>query len=109
MQADTLPIGKADDAMVSALGMQRVEVFGTAGDTPMGCLMVEADRHMKQLALGLVPMLEGAKNYFDVVEANLSPAVTSVVATVAHFLARPVRADEIEPSLSWRDACSLER
>ena len=43
----------------------------------MGCLMVEADRHMKQLALGLV-YAEGAKNYFDVVEANLSPACPTI-------------------------------
>ncbi len=96
VQADTLPIGKADAAMVSALGMQRVEVFGTAGDTPMGCLMVEADRHMKQLALGLVPMPEGAKNYFDVVEANLESGVPNDLLLRLWFTSspRPVRADE---------------
>ena len=81
--------------MVSALGMQRVEVFGTAGDTPMGCLMVEADRHMKQLALGLEPMPEGARNYFDVVEANLDAGVPNDLLLRLWFTSspRPVRAD----------------
>jgi len=64
----SIPIGKASDAMVKALGMQRIEVFGTAGDTPIGYVMVEADRHMKQLALGVHPMPRAAKNYLDVIE-----------------------------------------
>ena len=95
VQSDKLPIGKADAAMVSALGMQRVEVFGTAGDTPMGCLMVEADRHMKQLALGLEPMPERARNYFDVVEANLDAGVPNDLLLRLWFTSspRPVRAD----------------
>ncbi|MGB1814850.1 MAG: DUF1598 domain-containing protein [Rubripirellula sp.] len=95
VQSDKLPIGKADAAMVAALGMQRVEVFGTAGDTPMGCLMVEADRHMKQLALGLEPMPEGARNYFDVVEENLEAGVPNDLLLRLWFTSapRPVRAD----------------
>lgn len=71
VQQDQLPIGKAAEEMVSALGMQRVEVFGTAGDTPIGYVMVEADRHMKQLALGMHPMPEGAVNYLDVIDASI--------------------------------------
>jgi len=95
VQADKLPIGQADTAMVTAFGMQRVEVFGTAGDTPMGCLMVEADRHMKQLALGLEPMPEGARNYFDVVEKHLDAGVPNDLLLRLWFTSapRPVRAD----------------
>lgn len=95
VQADKLPIGQADTAMVTALGMQRVKVFGTAGDSPMGCLMVEADRHMKQLALGLEPMPEGARNYFDVVEKHLDAGVPNDLLLRLWFTSapRPVRAD----------------
>ncbi len=95
VQADQIPIGKADQAIVSALGMQRVEVFGTAGDTPIGHLMVEADRHMKQLALGLEPMPESARNYFDVIEANLDQGVPNDLLLRLWFTSapRPVRAD----------------
>jgi hypothetical protein len=95
VQTDKLPIGQADTAMVTALGMQRVDVFGTAGDTPMGCLMVEADRHMKQLALGLEPMPEGARNYFDVVEKHLDAGVPNDLLLRLWFTSapRPVRAD----------------
>ena len=71
IQADKIPIGKAADQMASALGLQNVQVFGTAGDTPIGYLMVEADRHMKQLALGEEKMPEGVKNYLDVVSATI--------------------------------------
>ena len=53
--------------------MQRVEVFGTAGDTPIGYVMVEADRHMKQLALGIEAMPRGVLNYLDLIEATIEP------------------------------------
>ena len=71
VQADRLPIGLAAEKMTDALGMQNVEVFGTAGDTPIGYLMVEADRHMKQLALGIEPMPRGVVNYLDVIDASI--------------------------------------
>lgn len=63
-----IPIGLAASQLRDALGMQRIEVFGTAGDTSVGLLMVEADRHMKQLALGQHPMPDGVNNYLDVVD-----------------------------------------
>jgi hypothetical protein len=68
VKRNRIPIGQAADKMKEALGVQRVEVFGTPPDTPIGYLMVEADRHMKQLALGLRPMPEPAKNYLDMVD-----------------------------------------
>ena len=72
VSADKIPIGKAASHLQSALGMQTVEVFGTAGDTPIGYLMVEADRHMKELALGEVEMPEGVDNYLDVISKTIA-------------------------------------
>ncbi len=63
-----IPIGKAADAVRKALGMQRIEVFGVRGDTVLGYTMVEADRHMKQLALGMHPMPDGAMCYLDAID-----------------------------------------
>ena len=67
-QSGELPIGRSADAVRKALGRQRVEVFGSAGDNAVALLMVEADRHMKQLALGEQPMPDGVDNYLDVVD-----------------------------------------
>ncbi len=96
VQKDEIPIGKAADAMVTALGMQRVEVFGTAGDTPVGYIMVEADRHMKQLALGLHPMPRGSKNYLDVIDATIEQGPPNELLLRLWFTSSPraVRADE---------------
>lgn len=68
IQQKLIPILESSEALVSALGMQRVEVFGIPGDTPIGYLMVEADRHMKQLALGLHPMPGDTMNYLDAID-----------------------------------------
>jgi hypothetical protein len=75
--------------------MQRVEVFGTAGDTPLGYLMVEADRHMKQLALGIHPLPAGAMNYLDVVDATIDKGPPDELLLRLWFTSapRPVRAD----------------
>lgn len=68
IQSGKLPIGLAADRLRDALGLQRIEVFGTAGDTAVALLMVEADRHMKELALGKHPMPDGVDNYLDAVD-----------------------------------------
>ena len=96
VQRDEIPIGKAADEIVTALGMQRVEVFGTAGDTPIGYIMVEADRHMKQLALGLHHMPRGWKNYLDVIDATIEQGPPSELLLRLWFTSsrRAVRADE---------------
>jgi hypothetical protein len=96
VQRDEIPIGKAADAMVAALGMQRVEVFGTAGDTPIGYIMVEADRHMKQLALGLHPMPRGSSNYLDMIDATIEQGPPSELLLRLWFTSSPraLRADE---------------
>lgn len=63
--------GIADEAMREALGDQNVRIFGVAGDTPIAYLMVQADRHMKRLSLGLEPMPRGVDNYLDVVSRHI--------------------------------------
>ncbi|QDT06618.1 hypothetical protein K227x_50290 [Rubripirellula lacrimiformis] len=95
VQADRIPIGKSADALMAALGMQRVEVFGTPGDTSIGYLMVEADRHMKQLALGVHPMPENAMNYLDVTDATIDRGAPNGLLLRLWFTASPrsVRAD----------------
>jgi hypothetical protein len=95
IQSNQVPIGKAADEMVSALGMQRVEVFGTAGDSPLGYVMVEADRHMKQLALGIHPMPRGAVNYLDIIDSSIDRGPPNELLLRLWFTSAPrsVRAD----------------
>ena len=66
-----IPLGRAAESLQQALGEQAIRVFGTAGDTPLAHLMVEADRHMKQMALGLQSMPLGGRNYFDFVKQHI--------------------------------------
>lgn len=66
-----IPLGRAAESLRSALGEQTIRVFGIAGDTPLAHLLVEADRHMKQLALGLQPMPQGSRNFPDVVKQHI--------------------------------------
>jgi hypothetical protein len=66
-----IPLGRSAESLQQALGEQAIRVFGTAGDTPLAHLMVEADRHMKQLALGLQPMPPGSHNYLDIVKQHI--------------------------------------
>jgi hypothetical protein len=63
--------GIASDALRDALGHQSVRVFGIDGNTALAHLMVEADRHMKRLTLGLEPMPEGCDNYLDLVAKHI--------------------------------------
>ncbi|TWT93802.1 DUF1598 domain-containing protein [Stieleria varia] len=95
IKSGQLPIGLAAKSLQDALGMQRVEVFGIAGDTAIGHLMVEADRHMKQLALGEAEMPEGVKNYLDAIDATIAQGPPDELLLRLWFTARPqsVRAD----------------
>ena len=95
VQSKQIPVGKAAGELGRALGMQRVEVFGTDGGTPLGYVMVEADRHMKQLALGQAEMPEGVKNYLDVVDDFIAQGPPDQLLLRLWFTAsaRNVRAD----------------
>ena len=68
---NSIPIGLAAESLSKAIGEQDVRVFGTAGDTPLGYLLVEADRHMKQLALGMKAMPTGKLNYLNVISRHI--------------------------------------
>ncbi len=72
IQQQQIPIQEASGALTEALGMQRVEVFGIPGDLPIGYVMVEADRHMKKLALGQHPMPLSAMNYLDAIDQAIA-------------------------------------
>nr|AKB95193.1 hypothetical protein [uncultured bacterium] len=89
VKSNNIPISAAPEEMVVALGMQQIEVFGTAGDTPIGYVMVEADRHMKQLALGVHPMPPGAKNYLDIIEQAIDQGPPQDLLLRLWFTAKP--------------------
>lgn len=65
-----LPIGLAAQSLADALGRQDVRVFGTGPRNEVAWLLIEADRHMKQLALGLDAMPDGIRNYPATIQAE---------------------------------------
>jgi hypothetical protein len=65
-----IPPATAATALATALGPQNILLFDIPTDQPLAWLLVDADRHMKQLALGLHPMPPGVLNYLDVVERS---------------------------------------
>lgn len=48
----------------SKLGRQRAVVIGIPEDSPTGYALLIADSHMKRIALGLEPSVDGLKNYW---------------------------------------------
>ncbi len=85
-----IPVGKIADALSEAVGKQRVAVFGTAGDTPLGHLLVEVDRHMKMLALGMQKMPAGVPNYLDVITDHARDGVPDGKLLRLWFTGTPV-------------------
>ena len=71
VQTKTLPMDQAADVLAHAIGRQKVRVFGTQSNTPLALVMVIADRHMKELALGVHPLPESSENYGDIVESHI--------------------------------------
>ncbi|MEZ6091383.1 MAG: DUF1598 domain-containing protein [Pirellulaceae bacterium] len=71
IQSGQLAAAAASSKLRAALGPQEVQVFGTAANNPIAMLMVEADRHMKMVALGDKPMPRGVANYLDIVEGTI--------------------------------------
>lgn len=74
-----IPAALAAEALAAALGEQQIVLFDVPADQPLAWLLVEADRHMKQLALGRHPMPNGLSNYLDVVERAAKQANGSAV------------------------------
>ncbi|WP_236621024.1 DUF1598 domain-containing protein [Rhodopirellula sallentina] len=65
-----IPMARAADELASALGRQDILVFGTTPSHEVAYLMVEADRHMKRLALGDQPMPERVRNYLQMLSST---------------------------------------
>ncbi|MCM2370032.1 DUF1598 domain-containing protein [Aporhodopirellula aestuarii] len=65
-----VPMGLAADSLAAALGRQNIIVFGTTPSHEVAYLMVEADRHMKRLALGSEPMPERVRNYLQLMSST---------------------------------------
>ncbi len=89
VQSDAIPIGVAADQLAAALGKQSVEVFGTPANTTLGMLMVEADRHMKRLALGDAEMPDGVSNYLNFVDKMIERGPPADVLIRLWFTAHP--------------------
>ena len=69
----------AAEALAKAMGKQDILLFDVPADQPLAWLLVDADRHMKQLALGQHPMPAGVANYLDIIEqATKDPAIQAV-------------------------------
>ncbi|MEM6978600.1 MAG: DUF1598 domain-containing protein [Planctomycetota bacterium] len=66
----SLAIGQAAGELAGELGRQDVKVFGTPANHEVAWLMIEADRHMKQLALGQQSMPDGTRNFAETVQAE---------------------------------------
>jgi len=95
VKEDRVPIGQAAEKLREAMGMQQVEVFGTAADRPLGYLMVAADRHMKHLALGKYPLPVPAKSYLDMIDQHLAQGTPDDLLLRLWFTTSPrqVRSD----------------
>ncbi|WP_083904702.1 DUF1598 domain-containing protein [Rhodopirellula sp. SWK7] len=65
-----VPMARAADELAEALGRQDIIVFGTTASHEVAYLMVEADRHMKRLALGSEPMPERVRNYLQMLSST---------------------------------------
>jgi hypothetical protein len=62
-----VPMGMAAEQLAAALGRQDITVFGTTPSHEVAYVMVEADRHMKRLALGDEPMPDRVRNYLQLI------------------------------------------
>ncbi|MFG0266782.1 MAG: DUF1598 domain-containing protein [Rhodopirellula sp. JB055] len=69
-----VPMGLAAESLAEALGRQDIHVFGTSADHEIAWLLIEADRHMKRLALGDQDMPEGVRNYLQTIQATAGNA-----------------------------------
>ncbi|WP_286765294.1 MULTISPECIES: DUF1598 domain-containing protein [Rhodopirellula] len=65
-----VPRGLAAESLAEALGRQDIHVFGTSADHEIAWLLIEADRHMKRLALGDEDMPDGVRNYLQTIQAT---------------------------------------
>ncbi|TWT76263.1 hypothetical protein CA13_67550 [Planctomycetes bacterium CA13] len=96
IQSDRLPVTAGALALADALGKQDVKVFGIESQTQLAMIMIEADRHMKRLALGHAEMPEGVPNYLDQIDNWIAQGPPSEVMIRLWFRPQPqkVQADK---------------
>ncbi|WP_246112775.1 DUF1598 domain-containing protein [Allorhodopirellula solitaria] len=93
-----VPMARAADQLASALGRQNVSVFGTTGSNEIAYTMVEADRHMKRLALGTEPLPDRVRNYLQMLASTGDGTPPTDLLLRLWFTSRPldVRASEAD-------------
>lgn len=96
--AGEIPMVTAAGKLADALGRQTITVFGTSANHEIAHLMVEADRHMKQLALGDEPMPANVRNYLQTIAMNGDGTPPSDLLLRLWFKAQPIdlRTAEVE-------------
>lgn len=67
----SIPTALAAQSLGEALGQQNISLIGVTPHSPLAWLMVDADRHMKQLALGSHRMPEGVLNYLNIIDQQI--------------------------------------
>jgi len=90
IRSGDVPIGLAAEELRTALGKQNVEVFGAAADTSVALLMIEADRLMKQLALGERAMPEGVGDYLASINTFIKQGPPNGLLLRLWFAPRPL-------------------
>ena len=90
IRSGQLQITAASEPMRQALGRQRVDLFGLAHDTAVASLLVEADRHMKRLAIGDQPMPAGVRNYRTFVNRFIDQGPPDGLLLRLWFTAHPI-------------------
>ncbi|MEM9645032.1 MAG: DUF1598 domain-containing protein [Planctomycetota bacterium] len=96
LQNGKSPMGTAAKKLGEAVGLQDVRIFGVNSDSSLAWLMVEADRHMKQLALGEHPMPDGVSNYLDQIENHIDRGLPTDLLLRLWFASSPMSARQSE-------------
>lgn len=96
--AGEIPMVTAAGKLADALGRQAITVFGTSSNHEIAHLMVEADRHMKQLALGDEPMPTNVRNYLQTMAMTGDGTPPTDLLLRLWFKAQPIdmRTAEVE-------------
>lgn len=96
--AGDVPMAHAADQLAGALGRQNITVFGTTASNEVAYAMVEADRHMKQLALGIEPLPDRVRNYLQMISSTGDGTPPTDLLLRLWFTSQPmnIRASEVD-------------
>ncbi|MCC9642281.1 DUF1598 domain-containing protein [Rhodopirellula sp. JC740] len=96
--------GTAAESLAEALGRQDIRVFGTHANHEVAWLLIEADRHMKRLALGETDMPDGVKNYLEIVRSTAANSPPSDLLLRLWFTDQPlhVRHEKMNSDHVWQ-------